>query len=199
MIVASYFDGDEDMKIAWIQHDVYGSALDLIVTNCNKITRIAQAILDDQVNNKFGTVPIYKVDHRTLQFAYDLLAAAWRSKNDFLQQEFSFGKDRSFVAAKNEWLSWLAMEVEGWLLRPHLVRNVQLIICNQNQPLGYLAESQLCLDIINYLNDVPWRKGLRDAFRKDIESVELKLRSLNSGIQLTSCPHSAEMQTLIRL
>ena len=55
-------------------------------------------------------------------------------------------------------LQSLSAEVESWIERPHFVRNVQLILCNQNQPVGYLAESQLCVDIIDHFRDVPWHK-----------------------------------------
>jgi len=182
MIVGSYFDGDEDMELAWKQHDAYHQALGLIIRTCNRFARIARAILDDQVHEKWGTIET--CDHRTLQGAHDLLAAAWRMQNDFRQGVLPFEKSRSLLVAENEWLDWLAAEVSTWFDRPHFVRNVQLILCNQNQPKGYAAESQLCVDIIDHFRDVPWQTHWREAYVQDLTKDLAKLDAETSSNEL---------------
>ena len=77
MIVRSgYFADDEDIEAQWEQHDVYDEALSIIVSACNRHTNFARSLLEDSYHPTWGTIDHY--DHRTLQNAHDLLAAAWR-------------------------------------------------------------------------------------------------------------------------
>ena len=66
------------------------------------------------------------------------------------------------------WLDWLREEVDGWLHSPHLVRSVQLVLANQNGPAGYVAESQLELDLLGRFEDVPWIPELRALVEADL-------------------------------
>ena len=50
MIVASFFEGDDDYEVAQKQHDVYGDALGVVVSTCNRHTRLARALLNDQAH-----------------------------------------------------------------------------------------------------------------------------------------------------
>ena len=60
------------------------------------------------------------------------------------------------------WLNWLRNELSGWIDYPYLVRSVQVILTNQNNPIGYAAESRLCLDIMDRFPSVPWRSDMRE-------------------------------------
>ena len=160
MWVVPRFDGDVDMEVANKQHDVYGQALGIIVRQCNLYAEFARRVLDDADHSKWGTVE--SLDHRTLQGAHDLLAAVWRFRNDFRQSELPF-VDKNFLDEVQQlWLDWLRHEISNWLHRPKRVRWVQLILTNQNKPLGYIAEAQLALNIINGFSDVPWSQELRE-------------------------------------
>ena len=48
------------------------------------------------------------------------------------------------------------------------MRSVQLILTNQNTPIGYAAETNLCLGIIDRFGSVPWKRRLREAYEKDL-------------------------------
>ena len=165
MIVGSYFEGD-DKEVAWKQHDVYGVALATIVSTCNLHTNRARALLNSSEHPEWGETKCH--DHRTLQCAHDLLAAAWRSRNEFRQTSLLPGENRTLDDVHLLWLDWLRNEIAGWSTLPHLVRSVQLILTNQNEQLGYEAESQLCIDIIDRFPDVPWERRVRDAFEADL-------------------------------
>ena len=54
------------------------------------------------------------------------------------------------------WLDWLLEEVRSWKDSPHLVRLVMQILTNQNQPVGYRAETALRYGLIDRYSDVPW-------------------------------------------
>ena len=164
MIVAPKFDGDEGMDTAWRQHDVYGEALRIIVTTCNKHARFARRLLDDERHPEWGVVDGF--DHRTLQNAHDLLAAAWRFENQ--QLELRFGPEGPLDSIERTWLEWLRNEIAGWIDAPRAARCVQLILTHQNQPVGYAAEAQLSLDILDRFPEVPWRAGLREVHETDL-------------------------------
>ena len=74
MIVVPLFEGDDDCEMAWKQHDVYGDALAIIVSTCNRHARFACAVLNDADHPDWGTVECF--DHLTIQAAHDFLAAA---------------------------------------------------------------------------------------------------------------------------
>ena len=173
MWVVPSFDGDVDMEVAKKQHDVYGPALWIIVRQCNLYAEFTRRVLDDADHLEWGTVESF--DHRTLQGAHDLLAAVWRFRNDFRQSELPF-VDKNFLDEVQQlWLDWLRHEISNWLHRPERVRWVQLILTNQNKPLGYIAEAQLALNIINGFSDVPWNQGLSEAHEADLAEYRKEL------------------------
>ena len=55
-----------------------------------------------------------------------------------------------------QWLKWLQEEVRTWRYSSHLIRLVMEILTNQNQPVGYRAETALRSDLIARYSDVPW-------------------------------------------
>jgi hypothetical protein len=171
VIVGTFFAGDEDTKIAWKQHDVYGEALEAIIKVSNRLTLFAKSLLDDKAHASWGTIET--CDHRTLQGAHDILAAAWRFQNDFRQSDLPLERRHEPLVPhtpENLWLWWLRDEIERWVCQAALVRDVQMILGNQNQPIGYAAESRLCLALINRFHAVPWLPNWRDAFEQALAS-----------------------------
>lgn len=175
MIVGKFFEGDHDMEVAWKQHDVYWDALNIVVQTCKRLTGFAKTLLDTDVRPDWDIVDRY--DHRTLQGAHDLLAAAWRFRNDLLQPELPFPKpppgpfkDLVPDTLENLWLWWLRDEVESWYSSPRLIRYVQTILTNQNKPLGYIAEARLGLALLDRFEDVTWLPHWREGYEKDLEN-----------------------------
>ena len=171
MIVGKYFEGD-DSEVARKQHDVYAEALSIIVSTCNQHVECARSLLHSSDHPEWGTIGTF--DHRTLQFAHDLLAAVWRSQNDFRQSRLLPDDSRSLDEVQPLWLEWLREEINEWNARPHLIRSVQLILTNQNQRPGYEAEAQLCLDIIVEYPDVLWERDLRNSIESDLRKYCVK-------------------------
>lgn len=156
MIVARYFEGDDDDDLAWRQHDVYPRALRSITDTCNGLTRFSRSLLGDKSPSLWGTISRY--DHRTLQLHHDLLAAAWRYRIDSRQGKFPF--DPQFLTVdeplETHWLTWLRLEVESWWKDFLLVQQVQIILENQNSDAGYKAETRLASELLRRFSDVPW-------------------------------------------
>jgi hypothetical protein len=111
-------------------------------------------VLEDARHSDWGRID--RFDHRTLEYAHDLLAASWRFRSNDRQARLPFVALDHPTRAESRWVSWLRREVEGWIDKPYFVRWVQLILANQNQPRGDVAEAELCLAIMSSYSDVPW-------------------------------------------
>ena len=179
MYIIPLFEGDVDMKVASKQHDVYPQALGIIVSKCNLYTEFARSLLNDADHPEWGTVEYF--DHRTLQHAHDLLAAAWRFRNDFQQGVLPFVDKKSIDEVPTLWLDWLRHEIAGWIDYPHRVRLVQLILTNQNELPGYMAEAQLSLDIIDWFTDVPWDQKWHEAYEATLAERRKKMEPEGGG------------------
>lgn len=155
MIVSSCFAGDEDSATKSMQHEGYSEALWIMVSICREHARDAAALLAVQVPQ--GWINTNHIDHRTLQDAHNLLAAAWRSRATTIQPELELQRPSTgSVTARVGWLDWLRNEVGGWHSRPRLVRLLLIIVANQNGPEGYTAEAALTAELRDRFFDVPW-------------------------------------------
>lgn len=168
MWIVPLFDDDVDMEVAEKQHDVYGQALRIIVSQCNLYAEFARRLLNAADHAEWGTIEHF--DHRTLQNAHDLLAAVWRFRHDCRQLLLPFVPtvEDPLDEAQSLWLDWLRREIAGWIEHPDLVRLVQLILTNQNKPLGNMAEAQLSLHIVDWFADVPWYRDRRKALEASV-------------------------------
>lgn len=181
MIVGSYFDGDDDGALAWKQHGVYGRALGMLVQTCNRYAIFAKKLLEDTGHGDWGA--IIEFDHRTLQLSHDLLAAAWRFRICPRQGTLRFVDGEVHTPDEALWLDWLRHEFQGWIDHPHLVRLVHVILTNQNQLDGDVAESQVCLRIMNLYPEVPWARDLRDALEEDFANLMEKRRRAATPVE----------------
>ncbi len=175
MIVCSCFAGDEDMVLAWKQHDVYRQALGIIVSTCNRYASFSKAVLADTCHDEWGETETF--DHRVLQGGHDLLAAAWRYGHDSRQGVLPLEGAEHAPSFESLWLEWLRTEVAAWIDEPRLVRSVQLTLTNQNQPIGYLAEAQMGVEIMSRFSKVPWNENLRNAYWKNLEMRTEEVRA----------------------
>jgi hypothetical protein len=156
VIVGEYFQGDSATVEAWRQHNVYGSALNCIIHNCNDAALTAQKIMGCHGPDGWGRVA--SIDHRALQMAHDILAAVWRWSFDLGQLKFPWHpKYISPLSIEDHWLRWLSREVRSWQQQDAiLIYEVQRILLNQNKGAGYRAEDRLTRLLVEKFVNVPW-------------------------------------------
>lgn len=164
MIISYEFPGDS-REVARAQHDVYYEALEILVKNCNKFASFARRLIKSENYQNWGTV--HRFDHRTLQFQHDLLATVWRFESQAAQLRVDCEEDAYSV--QQRWLNWLTIEVQSWIERPEWVRLTQIILENQNTPLGQRTEAMLSMEIMNYFPEVPWKDEMKLAIIRDTE------------------------------
>ena len=164
MIVSKQFPGDSK-EVASAQHEVYYEALAIIVKKCNQYAIFARRVILSEKFQTWGSVDSF--DHRTLQFQHDLLATVWRYTTQASQLRLDCNEDERSIQLR--WLDWLAAEVNSWIERPEWVRFVQIILENQNTPVGQKTETILSLEIMNYFSEVPWKEEMKLAFISELE------------------------------
>jgi hypothetical protein len=101
----------------------------------------------------------FKYDHRTLQLAHDVIAAAWRFECLKAELPLFFQTDHEDVISR-KWLAWLRSEVDLWSNQPAIVRNVIIILGNQNVENGYRAEDRLTQALVRRYSNVDWHDRL---------------------------------------
>ena len=155
MWVCSKYRGDTDSVAMWEQHDVYVRALRVIVDG--GVTHMIRAarLLGQSVPARW-LMPT-DLDHRTVQEAHDILAAAWRWQSDCRQLRLPFRDERLRpVPVPQAWLAWLRAEVERWVDEPAIVQSLMLVLAQQNTDAGYRGEQRLETLLKLRFCDVPW-------------------------------------------
>lgn len=157
MIISVYFDGDEDEKLIRIQHEYYYFTLGVFHT-------IVAEHLERGNHHPLQTLPS-QIDHRTIQYAHDLFAGAFRysfkhsSGYKKYQRDCILGMSHEYSHPKtdgeviSEWHDWL----KACLTDEHqMMEEFTIIYHNQNSPKGYDAEDRLAKLIIKKFNHIPW-------------------------------------------
>jgi hypothetical protein len=163
MIVSKKFPEDS-WEVATAQHEVYYEALEIIVKKCNQYAIFARRVIQSELFQSWGS--IYRYDHRTLQHQHDLLATVWRYRTQASQLRLDCDEDERSVQIR--WLDWLTAEVDSWIERPDWVRFVQIILENQNTPLGQRTETLMSLQIMDYFLDIPWDSKVKNSFERAV-------------------------------
>lgn len=175
MWVADYFDGDNDpsAKVSWIQHDAYREALRLIACACVEHMKSAFMLAFEDYPKKWDRS--FKYDHRTLQLAHDVIAAAWRFECIKTELPLFFQTDHEDVIFR-KWFAWLRSEVDLWSNQSAIVRNVIIILGDQNVENGYRAEDLLIQALVRRYLNVPWHdRFLALAYKEVLPLASLEL------------------------
>lgn len=177
MWVADYFQGDNDpsTKISWIQHDVYSDALRIMVDGSLSHIRAAYSLMRYEYPDNLDR--FRRFDHRTLQLAHDVIAAAWRYHCIKTEMPLFFHTDRISRTA-NRWLTWLQTEVSLWFDQPDIVRNLIIVLANQNIENGYRAEDLLTKALVKRFWSVPWKDFFIELILKDLPLPEIVTQTL---------------------
>jgi hypothetical protein len=159
MWVTDYFHGDNDpsARVSLIQHDAYQSSLRLIVGACLNHMKAGFMLVGQHYPKKWDGV--FQFDHRTLQLAHDLVAAAWRFECLQTEMPLFFQTDRE-VVIERKWKAWLKNELGLWRDQAAIVRNVTIVLGNQNVENGYRAEDLLTQALVHRFDNVDWHDWL---------------------------------------
>ena len=99
-IITEYFEGDDRRDLAIMQHDAYSDALIIVVREWHQLVVFSEVVVTGTSPTRKN--PITSFDHRTLQFAHDLLAAAWRSRSYPKQHEIPIAAQPKLANDRHE-------------------------------------------------------------------------------------------------
>lgn len=125
MIVCSMFGGDDYDELKLQQHDAYDQALQILVRECVKRLKSAEAINGEPLSlGELYRARETAYDHRDLQTAHDLIAAIWRAEQGLTHPPLPIS---GFHIEKfaTEWLTWLKDRARR--MDDHTAR--QLLVC----------------------------------------------------------------------
>lgn len=151
MNVIKKFKGDNDNRLAWMQHDYYHAAL------CVIYKVVALALPDINLPRSY--------DHRTVQNSHDIFAAAFRYdfsqasgyeqivEDEILGKTLYTNQEKSEPIIMDEWLNWLRKSLIDECIIHQLLCNVYQ---NQNRAEGYHFEDELEALILKKFDHIPW-------------------------------------------
>lgn len=108
---------------------------------------------------------VKQFDHRVLQDAHDIIAAAFRHHNDDGGQlRLLEDADKQRTRYVHEWNEWLERQLLWFLRQPPFVRSVVECVIFTNNVMGYMAEDRLCDFLLTHYNAIAWMR--KDGYLK---------------------------------
>jgi hypothetical protein len=144
MIVGKSFEGDDNITLSRLQHDVYSEVLRRLFESARDrhLTAASLVGVEDELSLRLRAMRGF--DHRTLQLAHDRIAAYFRFQSPGSAQLY-LGEDevKYLERLTQEWREFFAGEVEDFTQRDEYVRAACKAACFGNTEPGYTAEDQL--------------------------------------------------------
>lgn len=149
------FDNNELLKDA--QHELYRNHVFMLFAVAKSKIIQADAILDANLLITEKVKEINRFDHRVLQDAHDIIAAAYRYHNDDGGQMNLLHLDEALLDRyKTEWAKWFSQELVTLLSYPRFIRSVVESVVFSNSELGYAGQHAIGNFLITLYNLEDW-------------------------------------------
>lgn len=165
MIIAHAYKSDNNKLLKDSQHDLYEKHVFKIFEAAKLKLIQADSILNANFLITKKARDIDSFDHRILQNAHDIIAAAYRYRYDDGGQLNLFRRDITIQDYyKIEWARWFYKELDSLLDYSRFVRAVVECVVYSNTNLGYDAEHSVCDVLISHYGMEDW--GFPDGYVK---------------------------------
>ena len=165
MIVGCAYPSDDNDLLQSVQHDLYGRSVAELFDAARKAIVWADEVLGANLLIAEKARRVEGFDHRVLQDAHDIMAAAFRHEYDDGGQHRLLEGERDLCERyRSEWATWFADELETLAKSPRFVRSVVQSVLLENTELGYAAERELCNVLITRFGMDNW--GSADGYVK---------------------------------
>lgn len=157
MMVFNVYEHDTNEVLKWAQHDCYGGKVTHMFEQTKRRFIQADMILQTNLPIIKEIRAIERLDHRVLQDAHDIIAAAYRHRHDDGGQLNLFRQDQKledYYASK--WTQWYEDKITELLEYPSFVRFVVLAVLHSNSKTGYEFEHRLCGFLTDYFGMQNW-------------------------------------------
>lgn len=165
MIVGTSYPSDDNEQLKHVQHEMYWQLVPQLFATARAELLRADEILDTKVLIAEKVRSIKHLDHRVLQDAHDIMAAAFRYRYDDGGQlnllETDAERDERYRAV---WLEWFETELAALAKIPRFVRSTVQAVVLANTELGYVAERDVGELLVSRYGLEQW--GFADGYAK---------------------------------
>lgn len=165
MIVGTSYPSDDNDQLKDAQRELYWQLVPRLFAAARAELLRAEEILDTKVVIAEKARAIENVDHRVLQDAHDIMAAAFRHGHDDGSQlrllETEAERGERYRAA---WLEWFETELAALAKIPRFVRSTVQAVVLANTELGFAAERDIGELLVSRYELQHW--GFADGYAK---------------------------------
>lgn len=165
MIICSAYPSDDNDQLKDVQHELYWQLVPQLFATARAELLRADEILDTKVLIAEKARAIKHLDHRVLQDAHDIMAAAFRHGHDDGGQlrllETEAERNERYRAA---WLEWFETELAALAKIPRFVKSTVQAVVLANTELGYTAERDVGELLVSRYGFEHW--GFADGYAK---------------------------------
>lgn len=156
MIVSSMYPGDENYHLKNVQHDLYNRHVVAIFDAARLALCVANNLLGTKllIAEKAGCIEY--IDHRSLQAAHDIMAAAYRYRHDDGGQLLLWDDQGQYTRYASAWADWFRRQLDELAKYPDFVRPTVEAVLFKNSPMGYFAEDALSDMLIGHYDMDKW-------------------------------------------
>ena len=157
MMVFNVYEHDTNEVLKCAQHDCYDGKVSHMFEQTKRRFIQADVILQTNLPIIKEIRAIERIDHRVLQDAHDIIAAAYRYDCDDGGQLNLFRQDKNSREDHiRKWTQWYEDKITELLENPAFVRFVVLAVLHTNTKTGYEFEHRLCGFLTDYLGMQNW-------------------------------------------
>ena len=157
MIISSVYENDCNQLLKDVQHGEYGRSVGNIFNAARSAFLQADAILGTKLLIAEKAREVQAFDHRVLQDAHDILAAAFRYRHDDGGQlALGESSDAQRLRYLIEWTQWLEEQLHELVMYRQFARSVVECVIFSNGEAGYIAENRLCDLLLIHLSAGDW-------------------------------------------
>ncbi|CAM5195708.1 hypothetical protein [Alishewanella longhuensis] len=157
MIVGYVFENDINDLLKGIQHDSYPQSVTKIFLSCRRAMSKAEAILGIFIDDVEKARDIVNFDHRVLQDAHDIIAAAYRYKfDDGGQLKLGESIEEQSHRYLSGWGNWLEQELDELTGYRRFAHSVIESVIYKNTDKGYKAEHSIADILLTHYSAEDW-------------------------------------------
>lgn len=157
MIVYTVFTGDNNEILKEVQHDAYWKNVGIIFRACKSALIHADSMLNTNLLIVEKLQQLDGFDHRNLQDAHDIFAAAYRHEIRLNDKASELPEDERKAVYLSNWNAWYAKQVDLVILvLPQFVRSVVESVVFPNSIMRQLSEEAACRVLVNFYGLRSW-------------------------------------------
>ena len=157
MIISTVYVNDHSKLLKDAQHDGYFRSIGNIFKAARVELLRADAILGSNLLIAEKARDINTFDHRVLQDAHDIIAAAFRYQHDDGGQlRLGENPETQRLRYLRSWTLWLDEQLQELVHYTQFVRSTVECIVFSNTEVGYMAENRLCDLLLTHFSAGDW-------------------------------------------